>query len=87
MLGRSMNHGALKGAATRICPHQTRQWAHQIEAKVPGPPGRWAGAGHPADPLGRLGTPSDIAGVAAPLASLDARWLTRQINKATRGLA
>ena len=37
-----MNRGALRGAATRICPHQTRQWAHQIEAKVPGPPGRWA---------------------------------------------
>jgi 3-oxoacyl-[acyl-carrier protein] reductase len=80
-----MNHGALKGAATRICPHQIRLWPRQIEAKVPGPPGRWAGAGHPADPLGRLGTPGNTAGVAALLASLDARWLTGQIIKATGG--
>jgi NAD(P)-dependent dehydrogenase (short-subunit alcohol dehydrogenase family) len=34
----------------------------------------------------RLGTPSAIADVVAPLASLDARWLTEQITKATGSL-
>ena len=38
MLGRSMYHRVLKGAVTRICPHQIRLWAHQVETKVPGPP-------------------------------------------------
>ena len=56
MLGRSMYHRALKGAATRICPHQIRLWAHQVETKVPGPPRppRRRRPSRPA-PLGRLG--------------------------------
>ena len=56
MLGRSMYHRALKGAATRICPHQIRLWAHQVEAKVPGPPRppRRRRPSRPV-PLGRLG--------------------------------
>jgi NAD(P)-dependent dehydrogenase (short-subunit alcohol dehydrogenase family) len=85
-VGQTMNHGAWKGAATRICPHQIRLRAHQVETKVPGPPGECAEAGHPADPLRRLGTPSAIADVVAPLASLDARWLTEQITTAAGSL-
>ncbi|MDX6739930.1 SDR family oxidoreductase [Actinocorallia sp. A-T 12471] len=38
-------------------------------------------------PLGRLGTPADIADVVAFLASPDARWLTAQNLRATGGLA
>jgi NAD(P)-dependent dehydrogenase (short-subunit alcohol dehydrogenase family) len=86
MPGRPKNHGALKGATTRICPYQIRLRAHQVEAKVPGPPGQCAEAGHLADPLRRLGTPSAIADVVTPLASLDARWLTEQITKAAGSL-
>ena len=38
-------------------------------------------------PLGRLGTPSDIADVVAFLASPDARWVTGQVLDTTGGLA
>jgi hypothetical protein len=38
MLGRSLCHRALPGAATRTCPSRARRWAPQVEAKVPGPP-------------------------------------------------
>jgi hypothetical protein len=37
MLGRWLYHRAWKVAATRICPHQIRLRAHQVEAKVPTP--------------------------------------------------
>jgi NAD(P)-dependent dehydrogenase (short-subunit alcohol dehydrogenase family) len=80
-----MNHDALEGAATRTYTHQNRPRAHQVEAKVPGPPVRCAGAGHPADPAGPPGTPNDITDRVVPLASPSARWLTRQIIKATSG--
>jgi hypothetical protein len=82
-----MCHGALEGAATRTCTHQIRLRAHQLEAKVPGPPRRCAGAGHPADPAGPPGHAERHHRSVVPLASPSARWLTRQINKATRGLA
>jgi 3-oxoacyl-[acyl-carrier protein] reductase len=38
-------------------------------------------------PLGRIGTPSDIADVVAFLASPDARWVTGQVLDTTGGLA
>lgn len=36
-------------------------------------------------PLGRIGTPSDIADVVAFLASADARWITGQVLLASGG--
>jgi len=82
-----MYHRVLKGAVTRICPHQIRLWAHQVEAKVPGPP-RPPRRSRPSRPArwAAWGTPSDIADVVPRLASLDARWLTGQIIVATGGL-
>ena len=38
-------------------------------------------------PLGRIGTPSDIADVVAFLASPDARWVTGKVLDTTGGLA
>ena len=37
-------------------------------------------------PLGRLGTPSDVADVVAFLASPDARWVTGQVVEASSGI-
>lgn len=37
-------------------------------------------------PLGRFGTPEDIADVVAFLASDDARWVTKEVLGATGGL-
>jgi 3-oxoacyl-[acyl-carrier protein] reductase len=37
-------------------------------------------------PLGRMGTPADIAGVVAFLASEESRWLTGEVIFATGGL-
>jgi 3-oxoacyl-[acyl-carrier protein] reductase len=37
-------------------------------------------------PLGRIGTPNDIAPVAAFLASDDARWVTGEVLAASGGL-
>jgi NAD(P)-dependent dehydrogenase (short-subunit alcohol dehydrogenase family) len=71
----------LEGAATRTCAHQIGCGHTKVEAKVPR---------HPANALKQVirlircaapGTPRDIAEVVAPLASLDARWLTGQITK------
>lgn len=44
-----MYHGAWKGAATRIWPHQIRLRAQQVEAKVPGPPAGRDRASRPRD--------------------------------------
>ena len=37
-------------------------------------------------PLGRLGTPSDVADVVAFLASPDARWVTGQVIETSGGI-
>ena len=50
-------------------------------------PGDAAGAGHPADTMGRLDTAGDIADGVAMLDRPDARRFTRQVINTTGGLA
>lgn len=92
----NLPYGASKGALDRIVISAARELGPRgISANVvnPGPvdtgwmdePTREALTGH--QPLGRLGTPADIAGVVAFLVSREGRWVSGQLLHADGGFS
>lgn len=84
----NLSYGASKGALDRVVISAARELGpRRISANVvnPGPIDTgWMdedarAALTPRHPLGRLGTPSDIAGVTAFLLSAEGRWITGQL--------
>jgi 3-oxoacyl-[acyl-carrier protein] reductase len=90
-------YGASKAAVDHLTQVAARELGRRgitVNSVLPGPtvPGMFARAPEPVQkaaaarsPMGRLGTPRDIADVVAFLASADARWVTGQIILATGG--
>jgi len=90
-------YGASKAAVdhlTRVAAKELGRRGITVNSVLPGPtvPGMFALAPEPIQkaaaarsPMGRLGTPRDIADVVAFLASEEARWVTGQVILATGG--
>ncbi len=90
-------YGASKAAVdhlTQVAAKELGRRGITVNSVLPGPtvPGMFALAPEPIQkaaaarsPMGRLGTPGDIADVVAFLASEDARWVTGQVILATGG--
>jgi 3-oxoacyl-[acyl-carrier protein] reductase len=90
-------YGASKAAVdhlTRVAAKELGRRGITVNSVLPGPtvPGMFALAPEPIQkaaaarsPMGRLGTPRDIADVVAFLASDEARWVTGQVILATGG--
>ncbi len=90
-------YGASKAAVdhlTKVAAKELGRRGITVNSVLPGPtvPGMFALAPEPIQkaaaarsPMGRLGTPRDIADVVAFLASEEARWVTGQVILATGG--
>ncbi|MFD1860563.1 SDR family oxidoreductase [Aeromicrobium camelliae] len=92
----NLAYGASKGALDRIVISAARELGPRgisANALNPGPVDTgWMddelrGALVPHHPLGRLGTPSDIAGVVAFLLSSEGRWVSGQLLHADGGFS
>jgi 3-oxoacyl-[acyl-carrier protein] reductase len=90
-------YGASKAAVdhfTQVAAKELGRRGITVNSVLPGPtvPGMFARAPEPIQkaaaarsPMGRLGTPGDVADVVAFLASDEARWVTGQVILATGG--